>query len=490
MIVGVPKEIKNEEYRVGMTPNGVKDFVRAGHTVIVEAGAGVGSGFSDEEYKAAGAELAPVDDVFARADMIYKVKEPIPVEYQRFKPGQILYTYLHMAAAYARELTDAMIAADIRGIAFETVELPNGAHPLLFPMSEVAGKLAIQAGATHMQKNNGGRGVLLGGVTGVPQAKVVIIGGGTVGTNAAKVAVGIGARTVVIDKSAERLTYLDDIFGGHIETVLSTESAIEAEIADADLVVGARPAAGWRAGSAPRSRRAMLKNMMPGSVLVDVAIDQGGCFETSKPTTHTEPTYVVDGVIHYCVANMPGAVARTSTMALAGATLPYGLAIANKGFEKAVADDAALALGVNVYRGKLTIPSVAEAHSLAYTPLADAAQGASRLRPAAHCAAADRAPMARSGRQGWACAARRRGESLAGGPRAPGGAFASRGAPRARRSRASERMRHGRPAQDRPHLAHRHRRDDRARAHPRATSAARASARTTCSTRSAPRSSR
>ncbi len=371
MIVGVPKEIKNEEYRVAMTPNGVKDFVRAGHTVVVEAGAGVGSGFSDDEYKAAGAELAPVDDVFARADMIYKVKEPIPVEYSKFKPGQILYTYLHMAAAYARQLTDAMIASDIRAIAFETVETPAHAHPLLFPMSEVAGKLAIQAGATHLQKNNGGRGVLLGGVTGVPQAKVVVIGGGTVGTNAAKVAVGIGARTVVVDKSAERLTYLDDIFGGHIETVLSTESAIEAEIADADLVVGAVLLPGG-AQTPHLIKKSMLKGMMPGSVLVDVAIDQGGCFETSKPTTHTEPTYVVDGVIHYCVANMPGAVARTSTLALAGATLPFGLAIASKGFEKAVADDAALALGVNVYRGKLTIPSVAEAHGLKYTPLAEA----------------------------------------------------------------------------------------------------------------------
>ncbi len=375
MIVGVPKEIKNEEYRVAMTPNGVKDFVRAGHTVVVEAGAGVGSGFSDDEYKAAGAELAPVDDVFARADMIYKVKEPIPVEYSKFKPGQILYTYLHMAAAYARQLTDAMIAADIRAIAFETVETPSHAHPLLFPMSEVAGKLAIQAGATALQKNNGGRGVLLGGVTGVPQAKVVVIGGGTVGTNAVKVAVGIGARTVVIDKSAERLTYLDDMFGGHIETVLSTESAIEAEVMDADLVVGGVLLPGG--AQAPHLvKKAWLKDMLPGSVLVDVAIDQGGCFETSKPTTHTEPTYVVDGVIHYCVANMPGAVARTSTMALAGATLPQGLAIANKGFEKAVADDASLALGVNVYRGKLTIPSVAEAHGLKYTPLADALKAA------------------------------------------------------------------------------------------------------------------
>jgi alanine dehydrogenase len=368
MIVGVPKEIKNEEYRVAMTPNGAKDFVRAGHKVIVEAGAGVGSGFSDEEYKAAGAELAPVADVFAKADMIYKVKEPLVQEWPLFKPGQILYTYLHLAASYAKDLTDGMLAADIRGIAFETVELPNGAHPLLFPMSEVAGKLAIQAGATHLQKNNGGRGVLLGGVTGVHKAKVVVIGGGTVGTNAAKVAVGMGARTVIMDKYAPRLTYLDDVFGGSVETVLSTEAAIEEQIADADIVVGAVLLPGG--AQAPHLvQKSQLKHMMPGSVLVDVAIDQGGCFETSKPTTHSDPTYVVDGVIHYCVANMPGAVARTSTMALAGATLPYGLDIANKGFEQAVKDDAALALGVNVYRGKLTIPSVAEAHKMKYTPL-------------------------------------------------------------------------------------------------------------------------
>ena len=368
MIVGCPKEIKNEEYRVGMTPNGVKDFVAAGHTVIVEAGGGVGSGFADKEYKAAGAQLAPVKEVFAKADMIYKVKEPLPQEWPMFKPNQILYTYLHLAAAYAKDLTKGMLKADIRGVAFETVELPNGAHPLLFPMSEVAGKMAVQAGATHLQKENGGRGVLIGGVTGVPPAKVVIIGGGTVGTNAAKVAVGMGARTVVMDSSAPRLTYLDDVFGGRIETVLSTDAAIEEQITDADMVVGAVLLPGG--AQAPHLiKKRMLKTMMPGSVIVDVAIDQGGCFETSKPTSHTEPTYVVDGVIHYCVANMPGAMARTSTVALAGATLPYGLAIANKGLEQACKDDPVLALGVNVYRGKLTIPSVAEAHKMKYTPL-------------------------------------------------------------------------------------------------------------------------
>jgi alanine dehydrogenase len=368
MIVGVPKEIKNEEYRVAVTPIGVKEFVRAGHKVVVERGAGVGSGFDDVAYKAAGAKLAKVDDVFAEADMIVKVKEPLPVEYPKFKKDQILYTYLHLAASYAKGLTKGMLKAGIRGIAYETVEFPNGAHPLLAPMSEVAGRLAIQAGATHLQKENGGSGVLLGGVTGVPPAKVVVIGGGTVGVNAAKMAVGLRARTVIVDNNAGRLAYLDDIFGGRAETLLSNESAIEEAIADADLVVGAVLLPGG--AQAPHLvKRYMLKSMRPGSVLVDVAIDQGGCFETSKPTTHTDPTYVVDGVTHYCVANMPGAVARTSTLALTGATLPYGVAIATKGFEQAVKDDANLALGVNVYRGKLTIPSVAEAHKLAYTPL-------------------------------------------------------------------------------------------------------------------------
>ncbi len=363
MIVGVPKEIKNEEYRVAVTPNGVKEFVRAG--------AGAGSGFSDEAYQAAGAQLAPVSEVFAAADMIVKVKEPLEVEWPLFKDDQILYTYLHLGAGYAKPLTEGLMKAGIRAIAYETVETPSGGHPLLFPMSEVAGRLAIQAGATHLQKANGGSGVLLGGVTGVPPAKVVVIGGGTVGVNAAKMAVGLRARTVIVDKDAARLAYLDDIFGGRAETLLSNEAAIEEAIADADLIVGAVLLPGG--AQAPHLvKRRMLKNMRPGSVLVDVAIDQGGCFETSRPTTHTDPTFVVDGVIHYCVANMPGAVARTSTLALTGATLPYGLAIANKGFEQAVADDDALALGVNLYRGKLTIPSVAAAHGLPYTPVAEA----------------------------------------------------------------------------------------------------------------------
>ena len=368
MIVGVPKEIKNEEYRVAVTPVGVKEFVRRGHTVVVERGAGVGSGFDDEAYAAAGAELAGVDEVFGRADMIVKVKEPLESEWPRFRKDQILYTYLHLGASYAKQLTEALLAAGIRAIAYETVETDDHQHPLLFPMSEVAGRLAIQAGAQHLQKDRGGRGVLLGGVTGVPPAKVVIIGGGTVGTNAAKMAVGLGARVVVLDTNARRLAYLDDIFGGRVETVLSHESAIAEEIRDADLVVGAVLLPGG--AQAPHLvKRYMLKDMNPGSVMVDVAIDQGGCFETSRPTTHSDPTYVVDGVIHYCVANMPGAVARTSTLALTGATLPYGLALADKGFEQAVKDDPVLARGVNVYRGKLTIAPVAEAHGLTYTPL-------------------------------------------------------------------------------------------------------------------------
>jgi len=369
MIVGVPKEIKNEEYRVAVTPIGVKEFVRAGHTTLVEQGAGIGSGFADDAYAAAGARLLPVDEVWAQADMIVKVKEPLPSEYGRFKPDQILYTYLHLGAAYARELTEGMLKADIRGIAYETVETPKG-HPLLQPMSEVAGRLAIQAGADCLCKHNGGSGVLLGGVPGVPPAKVVIIGGGTVGVNAAKMAVGLGARVVIIDLDADRLAYLDDIFGGRVETVLSNEAAIEEELMHADLAVGAVLLPGG--AQAPHLvKRYMLKQMRPGSVVCDVAIDQGGCFETSRPTTHSEPTYVEEGVIHYCVANMPGAVARTSTLALTGKTLPYGVQIATKGFEQAVMDDPALALGVNVYRGKLTIKSVADAHGLTYTPLAD-----------------------------------------------------------------------------------------------------------------------
>ncbi|MBM4397994.1 MAG: alanine dehydrogenase [Deltaproteobacteria bacterium] len=365
MVVGVPREIKVQEYRVAVTPIGVREFVRTGHSVIVEKGAGVGAGFSDEAYLEAGAHLAAVEEVFAKADMIVKVKEPLKSEWPRFKQDQILYTYLHLAAD--KFLTEKLMETGIRAIAYETVETAKG-HPLLAPMSEVAGRLALQAGADALCKHHGGSGVLLGGVTGVPPAKVVVIGGGTVGVNAAKIAVGMRARVIILDKDADRLAYLDDVFGGRAETILSNEAAVEDALKDADLVVGAVLLPGG--AKAPHLvKRSMLKSMRPGSVVVDVAIDQGGCFETSRPTTHDEPTYVVDGIVHYCVANMPGAVARTSTLALTGATLPYGIQIANKGFEGAVRECKALALGVNLYRGKLTCKSVATAHDLPYTPI-------------------------------------------------------------------------------------------------------------------------
>ena len=370
MIIGVPKEIKDGEYRVAVAPIGVRELIRRGHNVVVEAGAGLGSGFYDDAYAKAGATIALRDQAWQKADMIVKVKEPLQAEWAKFKPGQILLTYLHLAASYEKELTEALLKSEIRAIAYETVETPAG-HPLLAPMSRVAGRLAIQTGATALQKNLGGSGVLLGGVPGVPPAKVVIIGGGTVGTNAAKIAVGMGARVIVLDKDADRVAYLDDVFQGRIETMLSNESTVEHAVDGADMVVGAVLLRGG-AQTPHLVTRAMLKNMRAGSVLVDVAIDQGGCFETSRPTTHSDPTYVVDGVVHYCVTNMAAAVARTSTLALTGATLPYAVQIATKGFEQAVTDDPALALGVNTYRGKLTLASVAEAHDLAYTPLDEA----------------------------------------------------------------------------------------------------------------------
>ncbi len=369
MIIGVPREIKDGEYRVAVTPTGVRELIRAGHNVIVEAGAGLGSGFWDDAYTKAGATIGLRDQAWEKADMVIKVKEPQPVEWPKLKPGQILFTYLHLAASYEKDVAEAMIKADIRAIAYETVATPKG-HPLLAPMSRVAGRLAIQAGATALQKNNGGSGVLLGGIPGVPPAKVVIIGGGTVGVNAAKMAIGARARVVLLEKDADRLGYVDDIFGGRAETMLSNEATVEEALEGADLVVGAV----LLPGGAPAPhlvKRSMLKNMRPGSVLVDVAIDQGGCFETSRPTTHSDPTYVVDGVVHYCVTNMAASVARTSTLALTGVTLPYAVHIASRGFEEAVKDDPALRPGVNVYRGNLTIESVAQAHGLSYTPLSE-----------------------------------------------------------------------------------------------------------------------
>lgn len=365
MIIGVPKEIKNNENRVGMTPGGAKSYVKKGHKVIIETHAGEGSGFSDEEYKAAGCEIyADVKKLFADADMIVKVKEPLEAEYELFKEGQILYTYLHLAPA--PKLTEAMLKAKVKGVAFETVQLPSGELPLLTPMSEVAGRMSIQVGATLLQKYNGGLGVLLGGVPGVAPAEVVIVGGGKVGTNAAKMAVGMGAKVTILDMSLARLAYLDDIFGGRVTTLVSNEYNLEESIKKADLLVGAVLIPGQAAPKVVSEE--MVKKMKKGSVIVDVAIDQGGSIATiDRVTTHDNPSYETHGVLHYSVANMPGAVPRTSTIALEGATLPYGLMIADKGLERAVLESQPLMKGLNVYEGKLTYKGVADSLGLEYT---------------------------------------------------------------------------------------------------------------------------
>jgi len=366
MIIGVPKEIKNNEFRVGMTPGGAREFVAHGHTVLVENSAGDGSSFSDAEYSGAGAELvATAEEVFARADMIVKVKEPQPVEIARLRPGQILYTYLHLAPDY--EQTVGLIGSGAVCIAYETVELPNRTLPLLAPMSEVAGRMAAQVGATYLQKPFGGRGVLMGGTPGVSPAQVVVLGGGVVGTNAAYVAMGMGAAVTIMDINIDRLRYLDEIWGTKVRTLYSSKHNIEEAVYGADLVIGSVLLPG--AKTPWLVTRDMLPKMKRGSVIVDVSVDQGGCIETTKATTHADPTYFVDGVLHYGVANMPGAVPNTSTMALTNATLRYGLAIADKGWKQAVADDAALAKGVNVLEGKVTYRGVADAHGMEYTPL-------------------------------------------------------------------------------------------------------------------------
>ena len=356
MKIGVPKEIKNHEYRVGLTPASVRELTLRGHKVLVQTSAGAGIGLSDEEYLAAGAELAPdAASVFAACDMIVKVKEPQPQECAMLRPGQILYTYLHLAPD--PEQTAALIKSGAICIAYETITGAGGGLPLLAPMSEVAGRMAVQAGAAHLEKSKGGRGVLLGGVPGVPAAHVVIIGAGMVGTNALQMAVGLGARVTVIDKSVDRLRQLDLIFGNRISTVYSTAHNIEEAVLDADLVIGGVLIPG---AAAPKLVTAsMVSRMKKGAVVVDVAIDQGGCFETSHPTTHAEPTYVVDGVVHYCVANMPGAVARTSTFALNNATIGHAVALADKGWKQALRDDAHLRMGLNVAEGKVTYEAVA-----------------------------------------------------------------------------------------------------------------------------------
>ena len=360
MLVGVPKEIKNHEYRVAITPAGVKEFVNHGHKVVIETNAGAGSAISDDAYRAAGAEIvATAAEVWSRAEMIMKVKEPIAPEYPLMREGQILFTYLHLAAS--RDCTDALIKSGITAIAYETVTA-NGYLPLLAPMSEVAGRMAVQVGATALQKSNGGRGVLLGGVPGVRPGKVVVLGGGVAGVNAATIAHGMRADVTILDVNARRLVELDELFQGNVRTLASNSYEIEDQVLGADLVIGAVLVHGAKA---PRLvSNDLVKRMKPGSVLVDIAIDQGGCFEDSKPTTHADPTFPVHGSTFYCVANMPGAVPNTSTYALTNVTLRYALALADKGWAKAMDDDANLALGLNVHQGKIYYEAVAEAHGL------------------------------------------------------------------------------------------------------------------------------
>jgi alanine dehydrogenase len=364
MLIGVPKEIKDNEFRVGLTPSSVAELVHHGHQALVEKSAGVGSGLADAEYAQAGATIANgPEEIFARAEMIVKVKEPLAAERKKLKRGQVLFTYLHLAPDLPQ--TKDLIASGATCIAYETVTSPFGGLPLLTPMSEVAGRLAPQVGAHALEKAAGGRGILLGGVPGVPAAEVIILGGGVSGTHAATIALGMGANVTVVDRSAEALRRLSAQFGTGVRTIFSTRTAIEELAKRADLLIGTVLVPG---AAAPKLvTRAMLKTMKPGAVIVDVAIDQGGCCETSKATTHSHPTYVVDDIVHYCVANMPGAVARTSTFALNNATLPFALALADKGWRQALKDDIHLRAGLNVHDGKITCKPVAEAHGLGYT---------------------------------------------------------------------------------------------------------------------------
>ena len=364
MIVGIPKEVKTDEYRVGMIPVGVEELVRAGHQVFVEKGAGVGSGISDEEYTRSGAKLADVADVWAKADMIVKVKEPQPQELARAKRGQVLFTYFHLAPA--RELTDGTIKSGCVAIAYETITDAQGRLPLLTPMSEVAGKMSIQEGAKYLERPMQGRGILLGGVPGVEPATVLVLGGGVVGTNAAKVAAGMGAHVIIMDVSIDRLRYLADVMPANVVPIFSDAHMIQRYIREADLVIGAVLIPGAKCPILVP--RAYLSTMKPGAVIVDVGVDQGGCCETTKPTTHSNPTYVVDGVLHYGVANMPGAVGRTSTFALTNATLPYAMRLANLGYKKACLADKGLAAGINVQEGKVTNKPVAETFGMEYQP--------------------------------------------------------------------------------------------------------------------------
>jgi len=369
MKIGVPREIKNHEYRVAITPAGVHEFIRNGHEVFIEQDAGLGSSISNQEYISAGAKMLPTaDEVWRSGDMIMKVKEPIKDEWHRMRDGQVLFTYLHLAADQG--CTDALIERGVTGIAYETVELPDRSLPLLAPMSEVAGRLAPQVGAYSLMRANGGRGVLLGGVPGVKPAKVVVLGGGVSGLHAAVIAMGMGADVTILDLNVPRLRQIDALYNGRIKTLVSNTFSIETECKDADLVIGAVLIPGAKAPKLVSNK--LVSQMKPGSVLVDIAIDQGGCFEDSHATTHADPTFAVHNSVFYCVANMPGSVPNTSTYALTNVTLPYAVALANKGWKQALKDDHALALGLNTHAGKVTYPAVAEAFNLPLLKLEDA----------------------------------------------------------------------------------------------------------------------
>ena len=368
MRIGVPTEVKNNEFRVAITPAGAMELTRHGHDVLVQSGAGLGSSISDAEYVAAGAQLRDTaDEVWGDAEMVLKVKEPVAEEYHRIRAGQVVFTYLHLAAS--RECTDAILRAGATAIAYETVELPDGSLPLLAPMSEVAGRLAPQVGSHALMRAHSGRGVLMGGVSGVYAAKVVVIGAGVSGMNAAAIALGMQAEVLLLDKNIARLRQMDAIYQGHMQTVASNVFEVERAVLDADMVIGAVLVPGAKAPTLVSNE--LVSRMKPGSVLVDIAIDQGGCFEDSRPTTHDDPTYRVHDSVFYCVANMPGAVPHTSTYALTNVTLPYAVALADKGWRQALADDAALALGLNVHDGSLTYEAVAEAFDLPYVPVAE-----------------------------------------------------------------------------------------------------------------------
>jgi alanine dehydrogenase len=366
MIIGVPKEIKTHENRVALLPGGVIELKRNGHDVLIEKGAGKGSGFDDVEYTEAGASIIDdVEELWGKAEMIMKVKEPVKVEHSRMRDGQIIFTYFHFAAD--RTLTEEVVKSKCIAIAYETVEKEDGSLPLLIPMSEVAGRMAAQEGAKYLEKATGGRGILMGGIPGVPPAKALVLGGGIVGVNSAKIAAGMGADTTIMDINMSRLRYLDDVMDKNINTMFSSEANIQRLLPDVDLIIGAvlKPGA-----KAPHLiTRKMLNDMRAGTVLVDVAIDQGGCFETSKPTTHDDPIYIIDDVVHYCVANMPGAVPYTSTLGLTNVTLPYAVALANKGWKKALREDAELKMGLNIAEGEIVYKDVAEAFDMEYTDI-------------------------------------------------------------------------------------------------------------------------